>query len=137
MKKPNKSKHDMELINIMYDEWKFRLTQYWSVTSKTFMLILFLFFIPYLKDTWGINNINLPNYIFPIVGIFFSISDCILVHFEMMKINKIKDSINKYVGHNSKNFINPYKGIVGHLNLHIFICAIQVIVGFIVLLTVI
>ena len=31
----NRINHDLDYINILHDEWKFRLSQYWSLTSKT------------------------------------------------------------------------------------------------------
>ena len=31
----NRTNHDLDYIHILHDEWKFRLSQYWSLTSKT------------------------------------------------------------------------------------------------------
>ena len=82
--------HNLDFINILFEEWKFRLSQYWSITSKTVFISFILFFIPYMKDAWGANTLNLPNQIFPVIGILFSIITCLLSTIEMNKINRIK-----------------------------------------------
>lgn len=50
----NRINHDLDYINILHDEWKFRISQYWSLTSKTVLLSFILFFIPYMKDAWAL-----------------------------------------------------------------------------------
>ena len=133
-----KKGHDLELIHILHDEWKFRLSQYWAITSKTVLLSFILFFIPYMKDTWGVNIINLPNYTFPIVGIFFSIATCCLSSIEMYKINHIKKSIKQYIATYAQHIDNPYTYNHSiHHNLPLCICIVQILIGIFVLITVI
>lgn len=129
--------HDSDYINILYDEWKFRLSQYWSLTSKTVLLSFILFFIPYMKDAWGANTLDLPNQIFPIVGIIFSIITCLLSTVEMKKINTIKASIKKYIITYSSNIDKPYAydNIFNH-NLPITICLGQIIIGIFVIISI-
>lgn len=128
----NKS-NDIEILNVLYDEWKFRLSQYWSITSKTVILDFILFFIPYMKDAWGVNSLNFPNYIFPIAGIIFSIATCFISSIEMIKINRIKNSIKNYISNQTYNFENPYgNNNAMHQNIPILICCVQIIIGVIV-----
>lgn len=136
-KSGNEINHDLDYINILYDEWKFRLSQYWSLTTKTVLLSFILFFIPYMKDTWGANTLNLPNQIFPVVGIIFSIITCLLSTVEMKKINLIKTSIKKYILTHSKHIDRPYNydNIFNH-NLPIAICIAQVIIGIFVIISI-
>lgn len=133
----NRINHDLDYINILHDEWKFRISQYWSLTSKTVLLSFILFFIPYMKDAWGANTGNLPNQIFPVVGIIFSIVTCLLSTIEMKKINTIKNSIKKYILVHSQQIDNPYNyNNVIHHNLPIAICFSQIIIGFFVLISI-
>lgn len=133
----NQNNFDLEYINILHDEWKFRLSQYWSLTSKTVLLSFILFFIPYMKDAWGANTLNLPNQIFPIVGIIFSIITCLLSTIEMKKINTIKHSIKKYILIHSQQIDNPYNyNNIVHQNLPVTICCAQIIIGIFVLISV-
>lgn len=133
----NRINHDLDYINILHDEWKFRLSQYWSLTSKTILLSFILFFIPYMKDAWGANTLNLPNQIFPISGIIFSIMTCIISTIEMKKINLIKTSIKRYILTHSIQIDKPYDydNIINH-NLPIAICCAQVIIGVFVIISV-
>ena len=133
----NQNNFDLEYINILHDEWKFRLAQYWSLTSKTVLLSFILFFIPYMKDAWGANTLNLPNQIFPIVGIIFSIITCLIATIEMKKINTIKHSIKKYILIHSQQIDNPYNyNNIVHQNLPVTICCVQIIIGIFVLISV-
>lgn len=135
--KDKKDDNDLELINILYDEWKFRLSQYWSLTYQTILLSFILFFAPYLKDAWGTNILNLPNFIFPIAGIIFSIATCFVGVIEMKKINTIKNSIKCYISTHLQNVQTPYNyNNPLHHNLPIYICCIQMIIGIFVLFTV-
>lgn len=131
-------KSEMELIHILYDEWKFRLSQYWSLTSKTTLISFILFFIPYMKDAWGTNIFGLPNRIFPIVAIIYSVATCYISTIEMNKINQIKNSLKKYILEQSENLLDaPYatQNFV-HQHLPIYICIIQILIGIFVFHTV-
>lgn len=133
----NNTNHDLDYINILHDEWKFRLSQYWSLTSKTICLSFVLFFIPYMKDAWGVNMLNLSNQIFPIAGIIFSIIACLLSTIEMNKINIIKGSIKKYILIHAQQIDIPYNySNPIHQHLPIVICCAQVIVGVFVIINV-
>lgn len=133
----NETNHDLDYINILHDEWKFRLSQYWSLTSKTVLLSFILFFIPYMKDAWGANTLDLPNQIFPVVGIIYSIITCLLSTIEMRKINNIKNSIKKYISIYSQQIDNPYNyNNVIHHNLPITICLGQIIIGIFVIISI-
>lgn len=50
MTKENCSNSSECMVLMLFDEWKFRLSQYWSITSKVIMLNFILFFIPYMKE---------------------------------------------------------------------------------------
>ena len=131
--------HNLDFINILFEEWKFRLSQYWSITSKTVFIRFILFFIPYMKDAWGANTLNLPNQIFPVIGILFSIITCLLSTIEMNKINRIKASIKMYISKHSEHIDTPYgKGYDNkiHHNLPIAICCAQIVTGLFVLLSI-
>ena len=133
----NQNNFDLEYINLLYDEWKFRLSQYWSLTTKTVLISFILFFIPYMKDAWGAKTLNLPNQIFTIVGIIFSIITCWLSTIEIKKINTIKHSIKKYILAHSRQIDNPYSyDNIVHQNLPVAICCAQIIIGIFVLINV-
>ena len=135
----------LDLIHILFEEWKFRLNQYWSITSKTVILNFILFFIPYMKGAWRINTLNLPIVVFPISGILFALATCVISTVEMIKINKIKDTIKTYILDNCHTLFTAYSFgkkdnksffLKSHHYIPICIFIVQFLIGIIVYLSI-
>lgn len=140
MTKENCSNSSECMVLMLFDEWKFRLSQYWSITSKVIMLNFILFFISYMKEAWHIVGINMPNVAFPIMAMFFATLNCCISSVEMKKINLIKETIKGYIRKNFDELSNAYKTInagnvlvKSHHHIPLCIWGLQMILGIIVI----
>lgn len=74
MKKEKQNINTIELLNIYYDEWKYRLDRFRKQMTQSFIVIFFVITLPISISFF--NNIKIPNAIplllFPISGLCLS-----------------------------------------------------------------
>lgn len=84
----------ISLLGMYRDEWKHRDKFFWSVFWKFTYLSLIIGFFPDLLDRFQIKNTliaNIPNWIFSIAGIAFSVFGLFMAINEMQRIQKLDE----------------------------------------------
>jgi len=131
MKKTNLENSDLEIFKLLFDQWKFRLTQYWSLMLKFYVVTLILTLLPLMHGTWGVqlNAFNIPMWILPVAGLMVSIAVFFLARVEMNRINSIKSCIDNTIKETSLLFDGalPSKSMLrrAHQNLPIVFLIFQ------------
>jgi len=126
---------DMKMLELLFDEWKFRLAEFWPLMTKFYLLSLILMILPVMYHTWapGIDLI-IPIRVFPIFAIVFSGIICAYAYNEMKKADLIKkwlrDTMN---GKNSNLFKNAFpQKQEKHHRIPFVICGLQALVALII-----
>lgn len=88
-----------EVLKILHNEWKFRLSQYWSITIKMSIMFFVITLLPFMYSSWGadVSLLHIPIYVFPILGAIFSAVVAFFSIKEMDKINVLKESIKNFI----------------------------------------
>ncbi len=130
-------KQDLEILKLLHDEWKYRLSNFWSLMIKTIIISFILIFMPLMYEYWGVNFvvIEVPLYILPLTGLIFSIVICFFTSIEIIKINSIKTSIRRSIMEISPGFKVAFtKRNILHQNIPIVICIFQVVLSTIMII---
>lgn len=90
------SQTDLEVQKLLFEEWKYRLNQLWSLMIKSTFSILALTFLPYL-NILKVSDLGIPHFVFPVTGLFVSILTGFFSTIEIYKINKIKDVLKRNI----------------------------------------
>ena len=90
--KMKKCEIELELLNQLFEQWKFRLTQYWSLMIRFYLVILILTLLPLMHGTWGVNidDFFIPIWLFPLTSMALSFVVCFIGRIEMKRIIAIK-----------------------------------------------
>lgn len=128
-----------EMIKLLLDEWKNRISTYWSITIKIIILDLLIIFLPYIHRIWHLNleEKTLNTLLFsPMLGIVISIMVCYFSTIEMTEINRIKENIERIIMYDPlfKDVYKKTKLYIFNDYLPIFICAIEIAFAIIVII---
>ena len=110
---------NLEMLKLLHEEWRFRVSHLSSLIIKTTTFNLLLIFLPVIPDKIGyVPTVNIPIFLVPLTGMLFSLIFGAFASLEMRKIIKIKEDLKKnisetapqlsnaFVMKKSKNFIN-------------------------------
>lgn len=106
MKNTNLNDDDLEILKLLFDQWKFRLAQYWSLMLKFYFATSILMLLPLMHGTWGVqlDALGIPMWILPVFGLATSIAIYFLARVEINRINEIKSCINNTIKEASLRF---------------------------------
>ncbi|MCL2403577.1 MAG: DUF2207 domain-containing protein [Coriobacteriia bacterium] len=135
----HKNSDDMEILKLQLSEWKFRLTQVWSLMTKFYLLNLIIMIVPIMQTAWRIEVGALENFlwIFPLVSAVFAGVVGYFSSIEMGRINEIKTRIRQYINENFSHFSeypDENKGRRGHQHLPIIIFGVQLLLAITIML---
>ncbi|GGC06246.1 hypothetical protein GCM10011352_35610 [Marinobacterium zhoushanense] len=88
---------DKDLINMLWDEWKYRNTLYWQMIYRFGFMILFVSFIPYVYPK-VISHLGKLVIAFPICGMVLSIFSAWILDAEAARFSHVKYTLNKHRG---------------------------------------
>ena len=116
----------LEIIKLLHDEWKYRLSQLWSLIIKCTTFTFILIFIPLIYEKIGVDftQTKIPLSLFPISGIALAIIVCVFSTIEMRKVNKIKKGIKTTINEETCFDVHTKKSnpLSQNLPIIIFIC---------------
>jgi len=93
----NYSKKDV--VALLYDEWKYRTTNFWRLSFKFNLLSLTVILLPILQEAIvNLEALNIIVYILPFVGIVASIIICWYTTWEKRVLVKIRNAILMRIG---------------------------------------
>ena len=139
MEKTRNYNNDIEMTKLLLDEWKYRLSQFWSLTIKTVIISLILILLPLMYKQWGVDitTLNDAIWVLSLIGAVFSALVCPFTTIEIRKINLLKTYIRESVTKISPMFSGAFsKRNKAHQHLPIVICAIQVLLAIMVIIVV-
>ncbi len=101
--------NEKELINMLWDEWKYRNTLYWQMLYRFGFMILFVSFVPYVYPK-VVSHLDKLVIVFPITGMVLSLFSAWILDSEAARFSYVAKTLNKYRGEyvperfpNSKN----------------------------------
>lgn len=86
-----------ELINMLWEEWKYRNTHFWQLFYRFGFIILFVSFIPYVYPEIVIKLEKLVI-AFPVAGGLLSIFAAYLLDAEAARFSSVGNKINEFRG---------------------------------------
>jgi|GEM_PF-1118536 len=103
---------EIEVLKILFDEWKYRQQTLWSLMTKSISFAFALIFLPLLSDSMGVNiaSLRIPLFILPVAGISLSVIIAFFAINEMLRIHRIKMSIKANIKFISSKFDEALKG---------------------------
>lgn len=107
MKKQKQNANPIELLNIYYDEWKYRLDRFRKQMVQSFIVIFFVITLPISISFF--NNVQIPHAIplllFPISGLCLSFVFLFYCLSESSRIATLRNKITQII---SDNFPEKY-----------------------------
>lgn len=101
---------DREILKLLFDEWKFRLAQFWPLMAKFYLLSLILMLLPVMHSAWGANLgvLAIPAQVLPVLGIILSAIICGYAYIELKKADKIKAHLKVVITSHSSMFAGAF-----------------------------
>ena len=86
-----------ELVNMLWDEWKYRNTLYWQMFYRFGFIVLFVSFIPYVYPNI-VSKLGNLVVVFPISGAVLSIFASWLLDGEAARFSYVGKKLDEYRG---------------------------------------